>query len=297
MSRRLTCFFSFLLTLSLVGSAAADLIGWWPLDEGSGTTAVDASGNGNDGTLIGDPAWDAEEGHDGILVLDGVDDHMVVQGAYVLPLYSAAVWFRMDGGSGARDIFGAYGAAGELYGASLEFQADGRLRYLHRFPFGSGGGTNIYTDTTYSDGVWYHGAIVKTPDSMTLYVNGEVVGTADDNTQFDQTALTVVLSVLRHDNLQRFVTGALDDLQLYNHALSAEEVQQAMAGMNQGQASKPNPTDGARDVLRDSVLAWNPGKYAATHDVYFGTELEEVNTATVPASSGLDVDSFDPGPP
>ena len=289
-------FFSFLLTLSLVGSAAADLIGWWTLDEGSGTTAFDASGNGNDGTLIGDPTWDTEEGHGGILVMDGVDDHMVVEGAYVLPLYSAAVWFRMDGGSGPRNIFGAYGAAGERYGASMQFEADGRLRYVHRFPFGSSGGTNIFTDTTYSDGVWFHGAIVKTPDTMTLYVNGAIVGTADDSTQFDQTALTVVLSVLRHDSLQRFVTGALDDLQLYNHALSAEEVQQAMTGIQQGQASKPNPTDGATDVLRDSVLAWKPGKYAATHDVYFGTELEEVNTGTVPTGSGLDVDSFDPGP-
>ncbi|GAJ20758.1 unnamed protein product, partial [marine sediment metagenome] len=31
------------------------------------------------------------------------------------------------------------------------------------------------------------------------------------------------------------------------------------------------------------------------HDIYFGTEFEDVNTATVATRSGLDVNSFDPG--
>ena len=32
--------------------ADPDMIGWWKLDEGSGATVVDSSGNGNDGTII-----------------------------------------------------------------------------------------------------------------------------------------------------------------------------------------------------------------------------------------------------
>ena len=40
-------------------SEAADpsLVGWWKLDDGSGTTAADSSGNGSHGTLNGTLEW------------------------------------------------------------------------------------------------------------------------------------------------------------------------------------------------------------------------------------------------
>ena len=46
-----------LCTFIVHTSSRGDLIGYWPLDEGSGTTAVDVSGNGHDGELIGDTSW------------------------------------------------------------------------------------------------------------------------------------------------------------------------------------------------------------------------------------------------
>ena len=39
-----------------------------------------------------------------------------------------------------------------------------------------------------------------------------------------------------------------------------------------GQAFDPNPADAQPDVLRDSDLSWSPGAFAATHDIYLGTE-------------------------
>jgi len=44
------------LTTRLVGDEA-NLVGYWPLDEGTGSTAYDRSGNGNDGTLTRSPWW------------------------------------------------------------------------------------------------------------------------------------------------------------------------------------------------------------------------------------------------
>ncbi|KPK37787.1 MAG: hypothetical protein AMJ65_13795, partial [Phycisphaerae bacterium SG8_4] len=49
--------YSFSIVLVLTGAARAELIGWWKFDEASGTTAYDSSGNGNHGTLIGNPQW------------------------------------------------------------------------------------------------------------------------------------------------------------------------------------------------------------------------------------------------
>ncbi|MHC4753388.1 MAG: hypothetical protein ACYTFW_26435, partial [Planctomycetota bacterium] len=40
-----------------------NLIGWWKLDEDEGTIALDSSGRGNYGTLVGDPQW--VDGYDG----------------------------------------------------------------------------------------------------------------------------------------------------------------------------------------------------------------------------------------
>ena len=44
-------------------------------------------------------------------------------------------------------------------------------------------------------------------------------------------------------------------------------------------ATNPVPEDAATDVLRDTTLAWTPGEFAGTHDVYVGANLDDVNTA------------------
>ncbi len=51
--------FVFVLGIAVTNTANADpgLVGWWRLDEGSGTTAYDSSGNGRHGTLLGNPQW------------------------------------------------------------------------------------------------------------------------------------------------------------------------------------------------------------------------------------------------
>ena len=62
MSKKLIYLISFVLVLGLVLTGVAkaadpDLVGHWKFDEGSGTTAFDSSGNGNDGTLNGGAQW------------------------------------------------------------------------------------------------------------------------------------------------------------------------------------------------------------------------------------------------
>jgi hypothetical protein len=67
--------------------------------------------------------------------------------------------------------------------------------------------------------------------------------------------------------------GMIDDLRLYDHALSEMEIADAMKGIgpNLMAASTPNPYDGQTDVRRDEVLRWTPGKTIGMHDVYIGT--------------------------
>lgn len=46
-----------------------------------------------------------------------------------------------------------------------------------------------------------------------------------------------------------------------------------------GYATGPKPANDSVDVLRDVVLGWMPGEYADKHNVYFGTNFDDVNTA------------------
>ena len=71
MCKRLVCFISFICMLT--SAADADLVGLWRFDETSGTIAHDGSGNGHDGTLIGNPKWTAGR-IGGALDFDGSDD-------------------------------------------------------------------------------------------------------------------------------------------------------------------------------------------------------------------------------
>jgi Concanavalin A-like lectin/glucanases superfamily len=48
----------------------------------------------------------------------------------------------------------------------------------------------------------------------------------------------------------------------------------------QGAVGNPNPANGAVDVKQTPVLSWTPGAYAASHEVYFGGDLDAVRNAT-----------------
>ncbi|MCP4607948.1 MAG: hypothetical protein GY845_04460 [Planctomycetes bacterium] len=77
MSKKVIYFVSFALLLSLAGNASSDLVVHWALDEGSGSVAHDLSGNGNDGTLNGEPRW-ATGKTGGGLECDGTDDYVEI---------------------------------------------------------------------------------------------------------------------------------------------------------------------------------------------------------------------------
>ena len=77
MYRKLTCLIVFVLVLIVAGNASADLVGHWKLDEGSGTTAYDSSGNGFDGTLVGDTKWVAGK-YGAAVEVDGNGDYVEI---------------------------------------------------------------------------------------------------------------------------------------------------------------------------------------------------------------------------
>jgi hypothetical protein len=97
-------------------------------------------------------------------------------------------------------------------------------------------------------------------------------------------------------------TGLLDDVQIYGRTLTEEEIQDVMSGraVLTLPASLPLPTNMSVEVPRDSVLSWTAGDTAVKHNVYLGTNFDDVNQASlsdprnVLLSENQDGLSFDP---
>ncbi len=278
--RRILCLSVLGLILPAVATADPSLIGWWVLDDGAGEVVKDRSGNGIDGTLYGAPVWETDADHGSVLIFDGTDDYVEIPGPYELETYTISLWFRFDGTPGGTgDIVSLYAMSGHKHGVLLELRPNGTMRYLHRAePMGAGGGTTEYTASTLDDGAWYHMAAVKTADTMTLYVNGEVALTGSNSTVFEEPAL-VVLGTLGGTSNARWFTGALSDFRIYDRALAESEIPGTMV-IDATSAKNPTPDDEAIDIPQDSELSWSAGDYAAEHDVYLGTSFEDVNNAT-----------------
>ena len=270
-------------TFNFSATRAADpsLVGWWKLDDGAGTIATDSSGRSVDGELFGNPEWMAKAIYGGGLLFDGTDDYIFIDGHFQLAEYTMTVWFRVDS-LAQRDILSAY-AVGVQHGILLEVQAAGTLRYLHRYPLGTGGGTNVYSTASYADGNWYHAAIVKSAGQIALYIDGEQIGAAADTSVFDPTdSFGLALGILDNEReVARLFLGPMDDIRVYDRALEIGEIRNAMAGLgpDSEKAGDPVPSDGATDVPRDVILSWKAGRFAATHDVYLGTAFDDVNDA------------------
>jgi hypothetical protein len=269
-------------------------IGWWKLDEGSGSIAYDSSGNDYDATIYGDPVWRTGSPHGGSGYLDFDGDGDYTDANYIsgnniqLPdLYTVTLWFKSEGGSGNRDMLAAVGI-NEGHGILLELRGDdnpaGRIRYIHRSPVsGSGGPANesIYTPAGgYADNKWHHIAVQRASGGRYVYIDGiQVAQDTDPRPGFDL-PLRIMFGVLRPGLLQRYWNGGIDDVRIYNRALSQTEIREVMRSPI---ASGPNPSNGATDVVLTPILRWMPGIYAAKvngHKVYLDTDQQKVAERT-----------------
>ena len=149
----------------------------------------------------------------------------------------------------------------------------------------------IQSTTALEDNTWYHIACVfdgqgNAGEKMKLYINGvlETSGDHPDNA-VDEGGASVWIGEL--DAARGFAwDGIIDEVRLYNHALSEVEILSAMEGKPWPYAFGPDPADGA--LLSDTWvnISWTPGALAVSHDVYFGDNFDDVNAGAEGAFRG-----------
>ena len=270
MSRKLTylavCFF---LVLSLSnGAESATMVAHWRFDN----DATDSAG-GIDGTLMNgaDFTTDAIVGS-GALVLDSSMSQYVDFGNPPnLPAGRAARsmcgWAKTDSVAGGYRWLAAYGSAGTSQAMFIGMLGNTLVG-------GGYGGDDVSVAGFWEVGVWRHICLTYDGNVARMYADGTEVTSAAKN-------WNVVLSrahIGRQVNdAAEFWDGFVDDVRIYDYALSQAEVKKLAA---LPKATKPGPADGDIRLETWASLSWSPGGYAASHDVYFGESFNDVNDGT-----------------
>jgi len=299
-NEKLIYFIAFVVSIGLVTTCTtnAELIGWWKLDDGSGTIATDSVGN-NDGTLIGDTTW-VDGKFDGALSFDGDGDYVDCgKDPAFNPTgsFSIAIWANIeDWGTGwGRCMFskGGDGDADGRMGWSIRRFEDDTLCFTTAGASAveDEGNTNLNGNTAAPINEWFHIACVyDVNDTAYIYINGEedasrattgtiIAGTGNPSVYIGTRTNTD--GTAPDDWAAAWFNGMLDDARYYDHALTEAEVFGVMSGGPPTLAAGPLPANNDTDVIRDElVLSWRPGEYAVTHDVYFGTSPTDVNEAS-----------------
>ena len=177
-------------TVTITNGNTAGQAVWLPMDDGSGTTATDYSGNGNNATLEGDTTWttDTPTGSGYALSFDGTS------GCYAgIPAsppmnignnMTISMWVKGTAPSGYPRLLGNdYSQSGVDTGEGIEIQANDDATSVGLSIFTSGGGT--YQDggiiNNVINGSWNQIAYTFSNGIVEEYLNGVNVGTTTYN--------------------------------------------------------------------------------------------------------------------
>ena len=266
------------------------LIGHWRLDEGVGTTAGDASGNGNNGTLNGGAQWTAGK-IDGGVYLDGTDDYIEIPNI-LSETGTLAFWFKPDwDGSDPEDYRLFDASTGTIYffiakGANhADINPEDFGFYLEDGTDADYQGIEIDPTGVITAGIWFHVAVTWEFNGgpAILYLDGQEIARADTlgptpvlyaNPRFGFQTVDYIPAA-------NGAMSVIDDIMIFDKVLMAAEIPVIMQGLGQfPYAWNPNPLDGT--LINDTwiSLSWSPGDFAVSHDVYLGDSFDSVNDAT-----------------
>src|SRR5437016_165539 len=227
--RALLLSLAFVVLLQAKAGSASDLglVGYWSFDDG---TATDISGHGNNGVLHG--CTPTQGVHGGALSFNGTSDYIDFGNPSDLNptnAISVAVWFRpvSFNGTGNDPIVDKgytshtnpyyqyhLGVVGDLYpqGASFGFYLalGGQLRYV------------TTPAAFWTPNHWYHLAATYDGSMMKLYMDGALIDSLSVTgslTNYGENMLSG-----RYNNISAYLPGTIDELRIYDRAISAAEV-------------------------------------------------------------------------
>ena len=206
------------------------LIAYWSFEDAVGVsvngTTTDFSGNGNDASFVGNATWTVN-GKRGIgTTYDGSGDYLSLGNFTDLDgatAFTISMWFKTDDLTfSSYDGLFARGSSNQRVPWIYGLQSNSVVRF--QFETTTGGQHDCTKDTTtLTQGKWHHAVFVWNGSSCVVYTDG-VAGTSDATTG----------SVLGNTDGSNYIgktptlaewDGLIDEMRIYNRALSATEAQ------------------------------------------------------------------------
>ena len=318
MFKKSTFSISFILLLSFaIHSTFGDMVAYYPMDEGLGTLVKDFSGFGHDGVALVEPNWvDSAPNFGKAIYFDGTDPtpYWIDCGRWnpseEKGEISVTCWIKWGGNNGTwqgivgkRDGWDEVSTMWylEIYGPNASIKFSSRGEAILDVGFGQ----------EVPEEEWIHIGVSFDGTDIYLYVDGEeaekeiqVNGVADESAKFSfgpNTDGTITIGCDNRGGANAFF-GTIDEVRLFDTALKQDEIADVMfdVGTPPGLARAPKPKDAKTEVPRDMVLSWRGGLSADTHNLYFGTDFNDVNEASpddprdVLIDQGMTETSYDP---
>ena len=239
-----------------------DYIDFWPLDQTNGTIAVDVTGTGNNGTVVG-AMWSTNGQIHDCLSFNGTNDYVRIN-RDVFNDFSIAFWVQTTSTAAS----GAWRQGEGLVDGSVGAGADdfGTALVGSQFAFGTGNSdTTLVSTTPINDGKWHYcvATRVQSSGAMQLYVDGRLQTSGTGSTN----SLTAP-AYLRFGGIQSgggFLNGSLDAIKIYDRALGSLEI---AALYGDGAAPPAAPTNLTCVTVNGQVtLNWWEVPFATSYHV------------------------------
>ncbi len=217
----------------------SSLIGYWPFENGSGSTVSDKSGNGNDATISNGSCTFVQGKIGGGMNFTGNDTYAGLSSTVIqaTSAFSVAVWVKLAVTQTTYQVGGYVGIVANT--ANTDFPNKGFSLYLPgptvgQIEFIIGNGTTFgYTDsiaTNYNDNTWHFVvATYLSPNTPKIYVDGVNVSTGGLSVTYNAAGNTT--SAMRIGEYAfglagnpRAMIGSIDEVKIFNRELSANEI-------------------------------------------------------------------------
>lgn len=279
------------------------LVAHWKMDENTGTTLSDSSGNANNSqNFSGNTTWAPGRYGSGLL-FDGNNDAVLFNETPSTDLgaltdsYTVSTWFKTTTNASSTVVLvnKGVGAASPM---SLEL-SDTEVAQFRIF--GGGNSSLAVGSAALNDGKWHliTGVRDVNEDKVFIYVDGELAGLTTD-TLTSSAANDSQLSLGAAEDLSGDFTGTMDDTRIYNRALSASEVQMlyqysaAPVGywdFNVGTGTvAQDVSNNKNDGTLTGMVSWIPGIFGSGIDTNTASSGVEI---TDPPGGELDFDADD----
>ncbi len=200
------------------------LVGWWKFDESTGTIAYDNSGNGNNGALKGNPVWRPTGGvSGGALEFSGKGDYVEISNEANFDIneqITVSAWVNIT--DVPQEWTGIVTKGDSAWRLSTSFAKN-------IFHFGVSARDYLNGQTTVDSGQWHNVMCVYDGQNMSIYVDGKL----DVSRPRTGPIATNGFPVCIGENIElkgRCFHGLIDDVRIYNYALSENEIGELYSG-------------------------------------------------------------------